>query len=38
MTSEQDQRISEAFGLERARLQNFIQRRVADEKDVEDVL
>jgi RNA polymerase sigma factor (sigma-70 family) len=38
MTGEQDQRISEAFGLERARLQNFIRRRVADENDVEDIL
>ena len=38
MTGEPDQRMSEAFGLERARLQNFIRRRVADEKDVEDVL
>jgi len=38
MTGEQDQRISEAFGLERARLRNFIRRRVADENDVEDIL
>jgi RNA polymerase sigma factor (sigma-70 family) len=38
MTGEQDRRISEAFGLERARLQNFIRRRVADENDVEDIL
>src|SRR5216684_3288419 len=38
MTGEQDQRISEAFGLERARLQNFIRRRVPDENDVEDIL
>ena len=38
MTAEQDQRISEAFGLERARLRNFIRRRVPDENDVEDIL
>src|SRR6266852_7267058 len=38
MTGEQDQRISEAFGLERARLRNFIRKRVADENDVEDIL
>jgi RNA polymerase sigma factor (sigma-70 family) len=38
MTGEQDQRISEAFGLERARLRNFIRRRVSDENDVEDIL
>ena len=38
MASEQDQRISEAFGLERARLRNFIRRRVLDENDVEDIL
>ena len=38
MTGEQDRRISEAFGLERARLQNFIRRRVADKNDVEDIL
>ena len=38
MTTEQDQRISEAFGLERARLRNFIRRRVPDENDVEDIL
>ena len=38
MTGEQDQRISEAFGLERARLRNFIRQRVADENDVEDIL
>jgi hypothetical protein len=35
MTGEQDRRISEAFGLERARLLNFIRRRVADENDNE---
>ena len=38
MTREQDQRISEAFGRDRARLRNFIRRRVADENDVEDIL
>ena len=38
MTGEQDQRISEAFGLERARLRNFIRRLVPDENDVEDIL
>src|SRR6266699_460006 len=38
MTGEQDQRISEAFGLERARLRNFIRKRVADENDVENIL
>src|SRR5216684_2830281 len=38
MTGEQDRRISETFGLERARLRNFIRRRVADENDVEDIL
>jgi RNA polymerase sigma factor (sigma-70 family) len=38
MTTEQDQRISEAFGLERARLRNFIRRRVPDQNDVEDIL
>src|SRR6266446_4797595 len=38
MTGEQDQRISEAFGRDRARLRNFIRRRVADENDVEDIL
>ncbi len=38
MTGGQDQRISEAFGRDRARLRNFIRRRVADENDVEDIL
>jgi RNA polymerase sigma factor (sigma-70 family) len=38
MTDEQNDRISEAFGLERARLRNFIRRRVPDENDVEDIL
>ena len=38
MTAEQDQRIKEAVGLERARLRNFIRRRVADEGDAEDIL
>jgi RNA polymerase sigma factor (sigma-70 family) len=35
---EQDQRISEVVDLERARLRNFIRRRVSDERDVEDIL
>ena len=38
MTTEQDRRISEAVGDERARLRNFIRKRVADEADAEDVL
>ena len=38
MTGEQDQWISEAFGRERARLRNFIRRRVPDENDAEDIL
>jgi RNA polymerase sigma factor (sigma-70 family) len=35
---EQDQRISEVVKLERARLKNFIRRRVPDERDAEDIL
>lgn len=35
---EQDQRISEVVKLERARLRNFIRRRVPDERDAEDIL
>jgi len=35
---EQDRRISEVVKLERARLRNFIRRRVSDERDVEDIL
>ena len=38
MSPEQDQRISEVVALERARLKNFIRRRVPDERDVEDIL
>jgi len=38
MTVEQDQRISEVIELERARLRNFIWKRVADEADAEDIL
>jgi RNA polymerase sigma factor (sigma-70 family) len=36
--AEQDQRISEVVVRERARLRNFILRRVADPSDVEDIL
>jgi RNA polymerase sigma factor (sigma-70 family) len=36
--AEQDHRISEVVVRERARLRNFIRRRVADPSDVEDVL
>jgi RNA polymerase sigma factor (sigma-70 family) len=35
---EQDQRISDVVKLERARLRNFIRRRVPDERDAEDIL
>src|SRR5436309_10314577 len=38
MTSEQDRRISEIVERERARLRNFIRRRVADPGDAEDIL
>ena len=38
MAPEQDQRISEVFKLEGARLKNFIRRRVPDERDAEDIL
>src|SRR3984885_15075160 len=38
MAREQDQRISEGVRLERARLKNFIRRRVSDERDAEDIL
>jgi RNA polymerase sigma factor (sigma-70 family) len=38
MAVTQDQRISEAFRRERARLWNFIRRRVPDEADAEDIL
>jgi len=38
MTVEQDQSISEVIELEKARLRNFIWKRVADEADAEDIL
>jgi RNA polymerase sigma factor (sigma-70 family) len=38
MAPEQDQRISEVVKLERARLKNFIRRRVPDERDAEDIV
>jgi RNA polymerase sigma factor (sigma-70 family) len=38
MTTEQDRRISEAVQKERARLRNFIHRRVVNEADAEDIL
>jgi RNA polymerase sigma factor (sigma-70 family) len=36
--TEQDRRITEVFAEERARLRNFIRRRVPNEADVEDLL
>jgi RNA polymerase sigma factor (sigma-70 family) len=36
--TEQDRRISEVVAAQRARLRNFIRRRVSDEADVEDLL
>ena len=38
MVDEQDQRISETIVRERARLRNFIRRRVPDRGDAEDIL
>src|SRR5882672_8097326 len=38
LTAEQDRRISETFERERARLRNFIRKRVADPRDAEDIL
>ena len=38
LMAQQDQRISEAINRERARLRNFIRRRVADQGDAEDIL
>ena len=38
MAVEQDRRISEVVERERARLANFIRRRVGDPRDVEDIL
>src|SRR5215831_8392282 len=36
--SEQDRRISETVEREQTRLRNFIRRRVADQRDAEDIL
>ena len=36
--SEQDRQISEAVEQQRSRLRNFIRRRVADPRDIEDIL
>src|SRR5262245_47300492 len=38
MTFDQDQRIVEVIKREQLRLRNFIRRRVADPRDVEDIL
>jgi RNA polymerase sigma factor (sigma-70 family) len=38
MTREPDQRITDVVERERARLRNFIRRRVPDARDVEDIL
>src|SRR5881394_2305240 len=38
MTPEPDQRVAEAIEREQSRLRNFIRRRVADPRDVEDIL
>jgi RNA polymerase sigma factor (sigma-70 family) len=38
LMTEQDRQISEIVGEERARLRNFIRRRVPDPADVEDIL
>src|SRR5215468_5672785 len=38
MTLEQDQRIAEVVNREQSRLRNFIRSRVADPRDVEDIL
>ena len=38
LSLEQDQRISDAIAREQPRLRNFIQRRVADPGDAEDIL
>ena len=38
MTLEHDQRIAEVIKREQSRLRNFIRRRVADPRDVEDIL
>src|SRR3984885_4381766 len=36
--TEQDERISEAIARDQPRLRNFIRRRVADQRDAEDIL
>jgi RNA polymerase sigma factor (sigma-70 family) len=38
MTLEQDQRIADVINREQSRLRNFIRKRVADPRDVEDIL
>jgi RNA polymerase sigma factor (sigma-70 family) len=38
MTAHQDQRLQEAIERDEPRLRNFIRRRVADPRDVEDIL
>jgi RNA polymerase sigma factor (sigma-70 family) len=38
LRSDQDRRISETVEREQARLRNFIRRRVADQRDAEDIL
>ena len=38
MVATQDQRIAQAVETERARLRNFIRRRVSDARDAEDIL
>ena len=38
MTAEQDQRIAETVEREQARLRSFIRRRVADERQADDIL
>ena len=38
MTRDEDQRVSDVFEKEHARLQNFIRRRVLDPSDAEDIL
>ena len=38
MALEQDERISETVEREQSRLRDFIRRRVADPRDVEDIL
>src|SRR4051812_27593893 len=38
MTPEQDQHIADTINREQSRLRNFIRKRVADPRDVEDIL